>query len=213
MKNGTQTERDTEMGGTSRGGTSSYNPGLRSFGPHKVHNSRDSSKVGGNSKSGMIQLASLMNRSEQTRWHKKLQKDFIHEMRTLAKLRHPNITTTMGAVLTRGQEPMLVMEYMENGSLYEAMRNETLNLNSQEDILIIAQDIAHGMRFLHSADVIHGDLKSKNVLIDSNLRAKVADFGYVRCVCVCLFDVYLFAYMTTTNLFLYLRLFDDDFNF
>ena len=162
----------------------------------------------------MSQLAaSFMNRSELTRWHKKLQKDFIHEMRTLAKLRHPNITTTMGAVLTRGQEPMLVMEYMENGSLYEAMRNETLNLNSQEDILIIAQDIAHGMRFLHSADVIHGDLKSKNVLIDSNLRAKVADFGYVRCVCVCLFDVYLFAYMTTTNLFLYLRLFDDDFNF
>ena len=66
---------------------------------------------------------------------------------------------------------------MENGSLYEAMRSETLNLNSQDDILIIVQDVARGLRFLHSADVIHGDLKSKNVLIDSNFRAKVSDFG------------------------------------
>ena len=72
---------------------------------------------------------------------------------------------------------MLIMEYMENGSLYEALRNESINLSSQDDILIIAQDVARGLRFLHSADVIHGDLKSKNVLIDANFRAKVSDFG------------------------------------
>lgn len=100
-------------------------------------------------------------------------------MRSLAKLRHPNITTTMGAVLAQGEEPMLVMEYMHNGSLYDAIRNETINLSSTEDILTIVQDIAHGLRFLHSANpqVVHGDLKTKNVLIDANFRAKVADFG------------------------------------
>ena len=111
--------------------------------------------------------------------HRRLKADFVTEMRHLAKLRHPNITTTMGAVLTHGEEPMMVMEYMVHGSLYDAMRNETINLNSKEDILTIVQDIAHGLRFLHSADpaVIHGDLKSKNILIDASFRAKIADFG------------------------------------
>ena len=118
-----------------------------------------------------------MTPAQLERHRNKLRKDFIIEMRTLAKLRHPNITTTMGAVLERKGEPMLVMEYMENGSLYEAMRNESISLNSQDDILIIVQDIARGLRFLHSADVIHGDLKTRNVLIDSNFRAKVSDFG------------------------------------
>lgn len=44
------------------------------------------------------------------------------------------------------------------------------------DIIIpIVRDISHGLRFLHSAKkpVVHGDLKSKNVLVDAQFRAKV----------------------------------------
>lgn len=46
----------------------------------------------------------------------------------------------------------------------------------------IVRDISQGLRFLHSANppVVHGDLKSKNVLIDGQFRAKVADFGLVQ---------------------------------
>lgn len=117
--------------------------------------------------------------SKKTYGSPKMRADFVSEMRHLAKLRHPNITTTMGAVISPGEEPMLVMEYMHNGSLYDAIRNDSIGLNSQEDILTVVQDVAHGLLFLHSAKrkVIHGDLKAKNVLIDSNFRAKVADFG------------------------------------
>jgi len=53
--------------------------------------------------------ASVVNQSETTS-RKKMKKEFIEEMRHLAKLRHPNITTVMGAV-TKG-DPMLIMEYM-----------------------------------------------------------------------------------------------------
>jgi len=141
------------------------NPGLQSTGTHKSHLMSTSRH-----------LATTSAR-QQKRTHEKLKADFVVEMRQLAKLRHPNITTVMGAVLSRGEEPMLLMEYMENGSLYDAIRNDTIALNSQEDILIIAQDIAHGLRFLHSARLIHGDLKAKNVLLDSNFRAKLSDFG------------------------------------
>jgi len=73
---------------------------------------------------------------------------------------------------------MLVMEYMEHGSLYDLLRNETLHL-SGDVILQIVRDVAQGLRFLHSSKppVLHGDLKARNILIDSRLRGKLCDFG------------------------------------
>jgi serine/threonine protein kinase len=85
----------------------------------------------------------------------------------------------MGAVMpTRRDEPMLVMEYMSHGSLYDVLQDDTITLKP-EQILAILQDVAQGLLFLHSAAplVVHGDLKSHNVLIDTNFCAKVADFG------------------------------------
>ena len=104
--------------------------------------------------------------------------DFIEEMRHLSKLRHPCITTVMGAVIPRRDEPMLVMEYMEMGSLYDILHNETMLLEG-ELVLPILRDITQSMRFLHAASppVIHGDLKALNVLVDIKFRAKVSDFG------------------------------------
>ena len=71
----------------------------------------------------------------------------------------------MGAVLERGVDPMLCMEYMEHGSLYDILHNETVPLD-QDLILPILQDIVSGVRFLHAADpqVVHGDLKTKNIV-------------------------------------------------
>eukprot|EP00980_Cylindrotheca_fusiformis_P023031 scaffold10066_cov100-Cylindrotheca_fusiformis.AAC.8 len=57
-----------------------------------------------------------------------LRKDFIKEMRVLSKLRHSCIATVMGAVLERGSEPMLIMEYMDHGSLYDVLHNETMHI-------------------------------------------------------------------------------------
>lgn len=103
---------------------------------------------------------------------------FEAEMRVLARLRHPCITTVMGAVVARRHEPMLVMEYMDYGSLHELLRNETFEL-SGEIILQITRDLAQGLRYLHSSKppILHGDLKARNLLIDSRFRAKLCDFG------------------------------------
>ena len=67
---------------------------------------------------------------------------------------------------------------MDYGSLHDLLHNETVALDS-DIILPILRDIAQGMRFLHAAEpqVIHGDLKCQNVLVDSRFRAKVSDFG------------------------------------
>eukprot|EP00526_Cylindrotheca_closterium_P008173 CAMPEP_0113660222 /NCGR_PEP_ID=MMETSP0017_2-20120614/32780_1 /TAXON_ID=2856 /ORGANISM="Cylindrotheca closterium" /LENGTH=836 /DNA_ID=CAMNT_0000574833 /DNA_START=650 /DNA_END=3157 /DNA_ORIENTATION=+ /assembly_acc=CAM_ASM_000147 len=103
--------------------------------------------------------------------------EFKTEMRLLSRLRHPCITTVMGAVMT-GDSPMMVMECMENGSLYDLLRNETLYTGG-EIIIQIVRDIAQGLRFLHASKppILHRDMKAKNILIDSRFRAKVADFG------------------------------------
>jgi len=104
--------------------------------------------------------------------------DFVSEMRLLSKLRHPRIITVMGAVMNKYVEPMLVMEFMNHGSLFDLLHNGTVILDGNL-ILPILQDISNGIRFLHSAtpQMIHGDLKAQNVLVDDKFRAKVADFG------------------------------------
>jgi len=110
--------------------------------------------------------------------HEKLKAEFIQEMRLLSKLRHPCITTIMGAVISKSEEPLLVMEYMDHGSLFDLLHNDTLVIEG-DLVLPILRDISQGMRFLHAANplVIHGDLKSHNILVDSKFRAKVTDFG------------------------------------
>mmetsp|Transcript_15570 Transcript_15570/g.23324 ORF Transcript_15570/g.23324 Transcript_15570/m.23324 type:complete len:622 (-) Transcript_15570:166-2031(-) len=131
------------------------------------------SKRSGGNASGKTSMSSYNQSS-----YSKLKLDFVKEMRQLSKLRHPCITTIMGAIISKREEPMLVMEFMQHGSLYDLLHNNTLIIEGNF-VLPILRDIAQGIRFLHAAmpQVIHGDLKSQNVLVDSKFRAKVADFG------------------------------------
>eukprot|EP00526_Cylindrotheca_closterium_P003152 CAMPEP_0113602524 /NCGR_PEP_ID=MMETSP0017_2-20120614/800_1 /TAXON_ID=2856 /ORGANISM="Cylindrotheca closterium" /LENGTH=1434 /DNA_ID=CAMNT_0000510873 /DNA_START=21 /DNA_END=4322 /DNA_ORIENTATION=- /assembly_acc=CAM_ASM_000147 len=109
--------------------------------------------------------------------YERVKKEFILEIRYLAKMRHPNICTVMGAAMPSNQsEPMLVMEYMNNGSLEEVVNSLNVSLEP-EQLLSMLQDVAQGLRFLHSAKpkIIHGDLKAKNILVDSNFTAKLSN--------------------------------------
>jgi len=71
----------------------------------------------------------------------KAQAEFVKEMRVLSLLRHPCITTVMGAVITGTRNPMLVMEYMDYGSLHGLLRNETMYL-SGEIIMQITRSVS-----------------------------------------------------------------------
>lgn len=121
------------------------------------------------------------NREKKKHKEEASMKDFIREMRQLSKLRHPCVVQLMGAVVERGMAPMIVMEYLEQNSLYDLLHNETVILEN-EQLVPILQDITKGMRFLHATvpKVIHGDLKAQNVLVDNKFRAKVADFGLTQ---------------------------------
>ena len=103
---------------------------------------------------------------------------FIKEMRMLSRLRHPCITTVMGAVIDCPYGPMLVMERMEHGSLHDLAHNYTMAFDG-EIVVPMVRHVAQGLSFLHSCKppIVHGDLKAANVLVDSQFRAKIADFG------------------------------------
>lgn len=90
---------------------------------------------------------------------------------------------------------MLIMEYMDHGSLYDMLHNNTMVLEGAI-LLPIISDISRGMRFLHASNpqFIHGDLKSANILVDSKFRAKVSDFGKsLFCASTKLFRYQLYA--------------------
>jgi len=73
---------------------------------------------------------------------------------------------------------MIVMEYPSNGSLYNYLQK--VRENKIEFKLInryqIALDIARGLLLLHSIGILHRNIKSENVLLDENMKAKIADF-------------------------------------
>jgi len=94
---------------------------------------------------------------------------FKHELKILDSLRHPNIVICIGACMIKPRIG-IVLEYCERGSLASLITKEVLKSQLKMKLLI---DIARGMAFLHSKNIIHRDLKCDNILIDSYFVAKI----------------------------------------
>lgn len=103
-------------------------------------------------------VSTLALSSQLTSTAKNGRRSFIDELRTMSKLKHPNIVLCFGGVLEKGRESMLIMERMD-GTLHSLLSNETLDLGW--DILSpLLRDVVFGLGYLHQNKVIHCDLKS-----------------------------------------------------
>jgi serine/threonine protein kinase len=103
-------------------------------------------------------------------------KSFANEATLHRRLRHPNVVQLMGICLT---PPCVVLEFMARGTLYGILQNTTVELSLKLRLSFL-RDVARGMTFLHAQGLIHRDLKSLNVLVDDDWRAKIADFGSTK---------------------------------
>lgn len=110
---------------------------------------------------------------------KDAEKSFKDEVRIMKNLRHPNVVLFMAAS-TRPPKMCIVMEYMSLGSLYEILDNELIPEIPFALKLKIAYQASKGMHFLHSSGIVHRDLKSLNLLLDSKWNVKVSDFGLTK---------------------------------
>lgn len=100
----------------------------------------------------------------------------------MARLRSPYTVRVYGAVTSRSDRLILVMELLSGGDLRTWLNDASEPLPAEECSRIIS-DICAGMAYLHDEETIHGDLKSANVLFDGHGRAKVGAVNYaIRCI-------------------------------
>lgn len=105
---------------------------------------------------------------------------FINELESLSRLHHKNLVRLLG-FCEDSNERVLVYEYVHNGTLHDHLHKlENSPLMSWAARIKVALDAARGVEYLHRyavPPIIHRDIKSSNILLDSTWTAKVSDFG------------------------------------
>ncbi|XP_021321049.1 chitin elicitor receptor kinase 1 [Sorghum bicolor] len=107
--------------------------------------------------------------------------EFLAELKVLTHVHHLNLVRLIG--FCTESSLFLVYEFIENGNLSQHLRGTGYEPLSWAARVQIALDSARGLEYIHEHTVpvyIHRDIKSANILIDKNYRAKVADFGLTK---------------------------------
>lgn len=103
--------------------------------------------------------------------------DFFKEVQAMHALDHPNLVRLYGVVLT--QPMMMVTELAERGSLLDTLRKNCKHTS----VMVIwewACQMATGMSYLEQKRFLHRDLACRNVLLTTNNKIKIGDFGLMR---------------------------------
>ena len=102
---------------------------------------------------------------------------FRREAHAAAVLHHPNVVGYLGAG-TEGDTPYLVMELVDGDDLATRIRHDAPF--PSEVAARIARDVGNGLAIAHARGIVHRDVKPGNILIDTDGRARITDFGVAR---------------------------------
>ncbi|CAL0309305.1 unnamed protein product [Lupinus luteus] len=110
--------------------------------------------------------------------------EFKTEIELLSRVHHMNVVSLVGFCFENGEQ-MLVYEYIPNGTLMDSLSGKSGIWMDWIRRLKVTLGAAKGLSYLHelaNPPIIHRDIKSGNILLDSHLNAKVADFGLSKLV-------------------------------
>ncbi|KAL2904446.1 hypothetical protein RDABS01_003156 [Bienertia sinuspersici] len=107
---------------------------------------------------------------------------FITEIATISAVQHRNLVKLYGCCLD-GKNRLLVYEYLQNKSLDKVLFGDSnLELNWAQRFEVCL-GVARGLTYLHQESrlrIVHRDVKSSNILLDSDLNPKISDFGLAK---------------------------------
>ena len=105
---------------------------------------------------------------------------FTREARALARLNHPNVVRVLDfgtAQIGGNSQPYLIMEFIDGVNLRQAM--ELGKLSAREALMIVPK-LCDALHYAHEHGVLHRDIKPENVLIDTEGRVMLVDFGLAK---------------------------------
>uniref|UniRef100_A0A914E007 receptor protein-tyrosine kinase n=1 Tax=Acrobeloides nanus TaxID=290746 RepID=A0A914E007_9BILA len=109
--------------------------------------------------------------------------DYTQEIMNMENLRHENIVQLYGLSFDQKRRACIVLEYCEDGSLLERLRDQEKPNVLVTKLLDYSIQIVRGMRYLEKNGYIHRDLAARNVLLTQNEKVvKIGDFGLSRFV-------------------------------
>nr|ASM47219.1 nod factor perception 1 [Parasponia rigida] len=145
-------------------------------------NFNDQYKIGGSVYRAMINGSFLAV--------KKAKENVTEELNILQKVNHGNLVKLMGISLDRDGNCFFVYEYAENGSLDKWLNpqsststSSSVGILSWSQRLNIALDVANGLQYMHEhtqPSIVHKEIRTSNILLDSRFKAKIANFSMAR---------------------------------
>jgi serine/threonine protein kinase len=115
--------------------------------------------------------------SEEMAQHQRFRRRFNAEIQTLVRLKHPCIVNVIGVGEERGRL-FYSMEYIDGENLHQRLKR--VKRIAWTQVLDWAIDIASALKHAHDFGIIHRDLKPANLMLDSQNRIKLTDFGIAK---------------------------------